>query len=322
MKKRPKIGLAIGGGAAYGLSAIGVLRVLEEYKIPIDIISGTSIGAVIGALYASGMRSFSLEDEVLSTQWRELLDFILPEKGLVSGKKVEEHIRELINNKTFEELDIPLLITAVDIVEGKEVVFYKGDVATAVRASISIPGVFTPVEMDDLILVDGGVLDPIPTGILKKRCNTLIALDFMRKTKPVAYASSEKENSELLEGIKQDFIETELKCIEDHLKRGKINLPRSFRWFVSPKSLYKNVKKKPLSLSSLKILEVTKQSHNLMMNEVAELKLLLNPPSIRIKPDLSKMEWLDFDKGEYAIKQGEAAARAQINKIIKAVKKR
>ncbi len=321
MKKRPRLGLAIGSGAAYGLAAIGVLKVLEENEIPIDVISGTSIGSVIGALYASGMKSFRIEDELFSTEWRELLDFVLPEKGLVSGKRVENYIRELIKNKTFEELGIQLYITSVDIEKGREIIFNKGDVASAVRASISIPGVFTPVRMGKMTLVDGGVLDPIPTGVLKKHCDKIIAIDFRKEIKPTSYMSAEKEESEFLKIIEHDFIETEIRYAKESLKHGRLKVSVPFRWLLSPRQIYKLIKKKGVLVPSSSILEVAKKSYKIMENELVNLKLQTNKPDILIKPDLGKMNWLEFDKGEYALKQGEIATKEQIKKILKILKR-
>ena len=321
MKKRPRLGLAIGGGAAYGLSAIGVLKVLEENEIPVDVISGTSIGSVIGALYASGMKSFRIEDELFSTEWKELLDFVLPEKGLVSGKKIENYIRDLIKNKTFEQLETPLYITAVDIEKGQEVIFNKGDVASAVRASISIPGVFTPVRMGGMVLVDGGVMDPIPTGVLKKHCDVIIAIDFRKEIKPYSYVSAEKEEGEFLKIIEHDFIETEVKYFKESLKHGKLRVPVPFRWFLSPKYISNLITKRGTYTSQSNILGITKKSYHIMFNELANLSLQIHKPDILIKPDLSKMNWLEFDKGEYAMKQGEIATKEQINKILKILKR-
>lgn len=314
MKKRLKLGLAIGGGGAYGLAAIGVLRAFEENKIPIDVISGTSIGSVIGALYASGMKSVRIEYELFGTQWRELLDFVLPKKGLVSGKKVENYIRELIKNKTFKELKIPLYITAVDINKGRLVVFNKGDVASAVRASISIPGVFTPVEMGDMTLVDGGMMDPVPTDVLKNHADVIIAIDFGPEIKPKSYASVKIKKSEFLKNVQKDFVEKEV----NYAKR---KVPRPFRWMLSPEHIYNLIKKYSLH-SSPKILEVTKKSFLITQNEVAKLRLQLNKPDVLIKPDLKKMNWLEFDKGEYALKQGELAAKEKMDKIKQVLKRK
>lgn len=321
MKKRPKIGLAIGSGAAYGLAAIGVLKVLEENEIPVDVISGTSMGAVIGALYASGMKSFKLEDELFGMRWEDLLDFVLPKKGLVSGEKAEDYIRKLINNKTFKELEIPLYIVSVDINKGQQIVFNKGDVASAVRASMSIPGVFTPVEMGGMMLVDGAVLDPLPTDVLKNHADAIIAVSFTKEIKQ-SYVSAKKEKSEFLKTIKQEFINSEVKNVKDYVKKRRIRIPIPFRWLLSSRFIYRLIGKHEMPTSSFKILEVTKKSHHIMANEMAKLKLQINKPDILIKPELSKMNWLEFDKGSYALKQGEIATREKINQIKRILKRK
>lgn len=321
MKKRPKVGLAIGSGAAYGLSAIGVLKVLEEYEVPIDVISGTSIGSVIGALYASGMNSETLDFELSRTEWQELLDFVIPEKGIVSGKKIEAYIRKLTKGKSFGELKIPLYITAVDINKGQLVIFNKGEVASAVRASISIPGVFTPVEMGGRTLVDGAVLDPLPTDLLRKHADIIIAIDYGRELKPSSYASAKQERSEFFKKLKQDFLKSELNYLEQYLKQRKIRIPFPFRWFLSPHHIYNMIKKREIHTSSIKILEIAKKAHNIMANEMAKLKLQINKPDVLIKPDLSKMHGFDFGKSDYALKQGELATREKMKDIKKILKK-
>lgn len=324
MKKRPRIGLAIGGGAAYGLSAIGILKVLEEKGIPIDIISGTSIGAVIGALYASGMSASDLEDEFSSIDLENLLDFVVPKRGIVGGNKIENYLRQLIKNKSFKELEIPLYITAVDIDKGQLVIFKNGDVASAVRASMSIPGVFLPVEMGGRTLVDGGVLDPLPIDVLRKHADIIIAVDYVREVKPDKYMDAKPERSEFFKKLKHDFLESEIRYVEEYLKQGKLRIPFPFRWFFSPKNIFKLIKKHQgdANISSFKILEITKKSHNIMAQEMARLKLQINKPDVLIKPDLSKMHIFDFGKGDYALKQGELATRGKIRSIKKILRER
>ncbi|MDI3534537.1 MAG: hypothetical protein PWQ82_902 [Thermosediminibacterales bacterium] len=178
MKKRPKIGLALGGGAARGYAHIGVIKVLTEEKIPIDFISGTSIGALIGALYSVGIDIQMLEKLALSIKRENWVDFIIPRKGLLAGKKIEQIIRLLTKNKNLEEVDIPLTVTATDLKTGKEVLLRKGNIAKAVRASISIPGIFVPVIMENMILVDGAVLNKVPADAVRQMgADIVIAVD-------------------------------------------------------------------------------------------------------------------------------------------------
>ncbi len=173
---RKKIGLALGGGGSRGLAHIGVLKVLKENNIPIDYVSGTSMGALIGAFFCSGMNVNQIEKEIISLNWKNLLDYSIPTKGLIKGKKIEEMLREKLGNINFNDLKIPLLVTAYDIKNDQEIIFSKGNVVQAIRASISIPGIFIPVSNKERILVDGGVVDPMPTEILKNYADIIFGV--------------------------------------------------------------------------------------------------------------------------------------------------
>lgn len=163
-----KIGLALGGGGAKGFAHIGVLRALEELEIKIDIVSGTSIGAVIGALHCSGLNSFEIELLIKQSPWKKFIDFNFPKKGFVKGDKFENYLRYILDSKTFSDLKKPFFVTSTDILNSQEVIFNKGDLVKAVRASISIPGIFNPVGLNNRVLVDGGVLDNLPFKLLKE----------------------------------------------------------------------------------------------------------------------------------------------------------
>ncbi len=164
----PKIGLALGAGGAKGLAHIGVLQVLAREKIPIDMISGSSMGAIIGAAYAAGSDLVLMEKLALNLNQALFLDITFPRMGLLKGDKALAIIRLLTHNKKFSELNIPLAIVATDIERGEKIIFREGDVAPAVRASMSVPGVFQPVCMNNKMLVDGAVTERLPVGILKE----------------------------------------------------------------------------------------------------------------------------------------------------------
>ena len=172
--KRPKIALVLGGGGARGFAHIGVLQVFEEEKIPIDIITGTSAGAFIGALFASGKTALEIREIIHKIQWNDLLtmklvsffNLIFKDK-LLDTAKMGALIAKNIGNKHFYELNIPFACVATDIVTGEKVILRDGDVATAVRASTSIPGIFEPVEYKQRYLVDGGIVDNVPVDVAK-----------------------------------------------------------------------------------------------------------------------------------------------------------
>jgi len=178
--KKQKIGLALGGGSAKGIAHVGVLKVLEKNNIKVDLVSGTSIGSLIGAFYCSGMSTEEMAKEMFSIDIKKFFELNLPKHGFIKGKKIEDYIREKLPVKTFEDLKIPLFITASDLTTGDLIVFNKGDIAKAIRASMSIPGVFNPIENNGRILVDGGVIDPLPTDVLKQnKADKIIAVNLI-----------------------------------------------------------------------------------------------------------------------------------------------
>ncbi|MBW6442382.1 patatin-like phospholipase family protein [Patescibacteria group bacterium] len=181
MKKRKKVGIALSGGGARGLAHIGVLKVLQENHIPIDYIAGTSMGAVIGAFYSAELNIKKLEREVLDINWKDLFSYHFPVKGLMKSNKIEKFLRSKLGNITFDDLTIPLFITAFDIESKREIVFTKGDVVKAIRASISIPALFAPVSNKGRVLVDGGIVDPVPTEILKEKADIIIAVNVNKR---------------------------------------------------------------------------------------------------------------------------------------------
>jgi len=165
-----KVGLALGGGAARGLAHIGVLEVLEEAGIPVDMIAGTSAGAAIGALYAQGKTAAQIKELALGVGWRRtvsLIDLALPRSGFIEGKRIKGLLRSIIGDIGFSDLKIPLACVATDISSGEEVVIREGPVVDGVRASISVPVIFTAARWQDRYLVDGGLVNPVPVSTVR-----------------------------------------------------------------------------------------------------------------------------------------------------------
>lgn len=176
-----KIGLALGGGGARGLCHIEFCKALDEMGLKPSIISGTSIGSIVGGFYAAGMSGDEMKaliEQIGLIEYTRLLDFsILSPAGLVKGNAVMEFLDEHLPVKTFEELEIPLKVVATDFWNRKEIVFESGPLIPAIRASISIPVVFKPVKVGDLVLTDGGTVNPVPYDIIRNACDILIAID-------------------------------------------------------------------------------------------------------------------------------------------------
>jgi NTE family protein len=173
-----RIGLALSGGAARGIAHIGVLKYLEEREVKISRVAGTSAGSIVGAFYCAGIPLSEIEQIMLELNWKDVFKLTLPRIGLVNSLFLEKFIEAHIGRITFEELKTPLLVNAVDLLCGKEVIFKEGPVAPAVRASCAIPGIFTPVRIEDRLLVDGGLLNNIPAKPLQEEgVDYLLAVD-------------------------------------------------------------------------------------------------------------------------------------------------
>lgn len=166
-EKKKKATLVLGGGSARAVAHIGVLKVLEKEKIPIERIIGTSMGAAIGAAYATGIPVSYMEERTREFSANKLLDPIIPAMGLLAGDRLEEAIRDLLQNKGFEDCKIPLFVVTTDIENGAEVVYEKGDLAKILRASCSWAGIFNPVRIDGRLLSDGGIKNSVPTRIAR-----------------------------------------------------------------------------------------------------------------------------------------------------------
>jgi NTE family protein len=174
----PRIGLALSGGFARGIAHIGVLRVLKEHHIPIDVISGTSVGALIGAAYASGTTIDEMEHQAKITKFTDFGRWTLSRLGLASNQKLEEFLARFSTAKRFEDLRIPMVIAATDLGAGNTVYFSRGDLGTAVRASCAYPGLFVPIHVNGRILVDGFLTEPVPVeGARRAGADIVIAVN-------------------------------------------------------------------------------------------------------------------------------------------------
>ncbi|WP_291318588.1 patatin-like phospholipase family protein [Desulfonatronospira sp.] len=199
---KPGVGLALGAGGANGLAHITVLETLDEMEVRPEIIAGSSIGAILGVLYASGisgreMRKSALE--IFKSQpsiwggWLEritgsgLLEMLRPglgDGGLLDPEGVLDFVREKIRVKNFEELKIPLKVVAADFWRREQVVFDSGEIIPAIEASMAVPGLFAPVRYQERLLVDGAIVNPVPFDLILDRCDISVAVDVSGKSSP------------------------------------------------------------------------------------------------------------------------------------------
>ena len=178
----PRVALVLGGGGARGFAHVGVLRVLEDARVPVELIVGTSVGSLVGAIYAGQPNSYALERMARDLDRDDFFDFSLAPalfgKGLATGERLERFVRSHLNASTFETLRVPVAAVATDLDTGERVVLRTGDVARAVRASCAIPGVLEPVRHEGRLLVDGGVVRNLPVDVARQLgADVVIAVD-------------------------------------------------------------------------------------------------------------------------------------------------
>ena len=166
--ERPKIGLALGGGFARGIAHIGVLRVLEQNRIPIDYIAGTSVGALIAAAYAGGSTLAEMEQVGLSTRFKDFAEWTISWKGLASDSRLQRYLRRLTPVRRFEDLQIPLSIAATDLMTAETAFFTTGEIGPALCASCAYPGLFMPIEYRGHFLADGFLTEAAPAVAVRE----------------------------------------------------------------------------------------------------------------------------------------------------------
>jgi NTE family protein len=311
-KEKPKVGLALSGGAVRGMSHIGILKVLEKENIPINFVAGTSIGALIGTIYASGVKIEKLEQIAKTTKWKKLVDFTIPKTGFIAGKRIEDYIKKIIGNKNFEDLGIPLSIVATELNSGQKVVFNQGNLTKAIRASISMPGVFEPVVEDGSIFIDGGLVDPVPVDIVKEMgADIVITVDLTINIEKGDLSEVYKEESAFTEFFEKKLVSTELRYLKDFLRKKKIKLPFLIKKFLKPKRIVKLMFGKNVP----KIIRYRVRSMDILGNQFAKEKLKYPYVDVIIKPEFEGVKWTEFDKTNEIIRAGEIAAEEALPKI-------
>ena len=175
---RPKIALALGGGAARGFAHVGVIKALEANGITPDILVGTSAGSLVAALYAGGGNGFELQRLALGMEDSSISDWMLPDRGVIRGEALQNYVNIVLGNRPMEKLRRTLGVVATDLQSGEMVVFRSGNVGMAVRASSSVPGIFQPVRIGNREYVDGGLVSPVPVKVARDMgADVVIAVD-------------------------------------------------------------------------------------------------------------------------------------------------
>lgn len=357
MGERRKVGLALGSGSARGFSHIGIIRALEEEGIPIDCVAGTSIGAIVGAVYAAAGTLRDYEKVLKDFDWKRvafLLDPLLPVSGLLGGKRLEKLFHSLLQKKNIEDFLSPFAAVAADVATGEEVVLTEGDAVTAMRASMSMPGIFSPVFFQGRFLVDGGIVSPVPVQAARMLgADVVIAVNLATEMTKRTHISTVKDTAEQFQAIEKArtgekrFLDTQHtpkllgidvpEFLKETVEKGKSfveDRTQAFeQWFdekvergrsvVSEKSsfFYEWLKEDEEDSADLPdIFSVLFNSINIMQYKIAKSSLRQYPPDVLLVPDLTKVRLLDFDKFEECIQEGKRVAYEalpQIKEIIK-----
>lgn len=309
--RQPKIGLALGSGSARGLAHIGVLRALKDAGIQVDCVAGTSIGAVIGAVYASG-KIDSLQNAYRDMDWKKIvyfLDVVFPKSGIIDGKKVADFVREYVHSARIEELPLPFNAVATELNSGEEVVFETGDVIDAVRASISVPGMFTPVRIDGRVLVDGGLVNPVPVSVVRSMgADIVIAVNLNHDVtvgKAPKSASKPADEGAFMQAFSRMGGNNYFAAME------RIN--QGLKSLDSPalKHIRAWLAEEPLP----NIFEVLLASINVMESQITRAQLRISAPDLLIQPPLGSIRFLEFNRAEEIISIGYETARQQIDQL-------
>jgi NTE family protein len=284
-----QLGLVLGVGVGYGFCHIGVLRVIEEEKIPIDIIVGSSIGSLIASLWAIGKSSSEIleiakEFSVPKSIWG-LVDFTIPRLGFLKGTKLRRFLKKHLGNKTFYDVKLPLKIIASDVKRKEPRILDKGPLVDAIMASCSMPGVFAPFQFKEEMLFDGGVIYPLPTeALLKLGVKKIIAVNVTPSREDIL-RQYDKIKQQITVGIPMDI--------------------KKKRWF----SLRERLK----NAFQTNILDIIFSSIEILQSEVAQKEEQL--ADVVLHPDTSGLYWLELHRAAEFAKRGEEEARRNLDKI-------
>lgn len=307
MSQRKTVGLVLGCGSSRGWAHIGAIEALEEENIPIDFIVGCSVGAYVGSIYAGGSIQ-SLKEFVLKMDGKKVFsyfDIVLPRSGILDGTK---RLKELFSIHTdvqdFSELNIPVMMVATDLETGKKVVLKSGDILDALRASMSMPGLFAPAWVKDRWLVDGGLVDPVPVSVARAMgADIVVAVDLSSGTVSKKKRQKQKTQSEEIP-LQQAVHKNELiKKLSAYYESAEL----SFKSKIN--DLFKKEAFTP------DIIETVTTSVAIMQDRITRINLAVTPSDVLIRPHLGELKMLDFDQVEHVIEEGYTKAKEKIGDI-------
>lgn len=287
------LGLALGSGAAFGLAHIGVLKVLEENQIPIDIISGSSIGALIASMWGLGLSSEKIEHIAKGLRKKlnimRLLDFTVPISGILAGTRLKRFLKSILGEKTFEDLKIPVKIMVYDLANRETIAIDKGPLVDAVFMSVAVPGIFEPCVEKGRMFIDGGVSDPVPVGVLQQNgVNKIIAVNVLPGPQDIY-----RRNMAVKKRLKEE---------EDRLRNSPFLVKAWFRVRLFFRKIF--------TPNIFDVIMTSMQSMEYMLAENSCRKA-----SIALHPVFSDATSIDFHLAKSFIERGEDEAKFYIKEI-------
>jgi NTE family protein len=274
-----KIGLALSGGGARGIAHIGVLKVLEEARIPVHMVAGTSMGGVVGAVYAAGRSATEIEQLARSLRVLDILQRNRSGLGLLGQGKIADRVREALGGDlTFDQLKLPLALTAVDLETGEEVVINEGSVVEGILATTAVPIVFPPVQRQGRVLADGGVLNPVPFDVVRE----------MGAERVIAVHTFHDLTGKL----------------------GASTLPEGHRAEAVIRLLLRRTPWAPM-------MDVAERTSSIVSGKLVEQRMQRDtPPDLMIKIPLKGVGLFDVDQANKCVAAGEEAARQHLEALI------
>jgi len=298
------IGLALGSGSARGWAHIGVVRALREAGIDIGCVAGTSIGSLVGAAVVLDQMD-PLEEFARQLSWKQIvsfLDVVLPRSGLIDGGTITDFFRRHVRDTTIESLPLPYHAVATDLSTGREALLGDGDLIDAIRASISVPGIFTPVKRGDTFLADGGMVNPVPVSVARKLgADFVIAVDLNHDVLDQRDAARcrkvEPSRAEPTSVLKWDLTRVWTQRVREFGSPAFAQMRQWMRRDPTPN-----------------IFEVLTTSINIMEAQITTIQLAANPPDLLIQPRLGHIRFMEFYRADEAIAEGYRAAKAQLER--------
>ncbi len=291
------LGIALGGGGAKGFAHIGALKVLARRGVEFDYVAGTSMGSLVGAAYAAG-RLAEFEQEVTGVRLTELPGILSPSwsfQGLFSGKNVLERLSDVIQTTEFKDLKKSFAAISTDLEKAEIVIHDSGDLHRGLRASFSIPGIFTPVVLGNCLLVDGGVMEPVPVDAVRRLgAKRVIAIDLF-------------SNRERIDDKRSRL---------PIWPRGISTAMNHLRSITPRKKSKKNEVEETSSSRAPHLIELLERSFAVSQIHITRMRLSENPPDFLLTPPATEVGFLDFHRAEAIIARGEEYTESVVDKLL------